>query len=165
MERRLHLNSNPHSFVGRVLSISIAEFTRILKQFTVAVETGNGAALASLFSEEGRYEDCFYGMFTGRSMIKLMLEEYFWRHAHHFEWSMIDPVVANSVGYSSYRFSYRSRLPGAEEKFVQFDGMAKFEFDGKYISRYSEIFNTGMALVQLGFNANRIHRHLKKKVG
>ena len=146
------------------MTISIDQFQNVLEEFTTAVETGNGDALARLFCESGSYEDGFYGSFSGRSEIKRMLEEHFWSDAHKFKWLMSDPVIYDQIGYASYRFSYTSKLPEAAGKVVEFQGIAKFEFEGVEIQRYSEIFNTGVALVQLGFEPGRIRRHLEKKV-
>ena len=90
-----------------------------------------------------------------------MLEEHFWSHAHKFRWLMSDPVISDQIAYTSYRFSYTSKLPEAVGKVVEFRGIAKFEFQGSEIQRYSEVFNTGVALVQLGFEPARISRHLE----
>ena len=140
------------------------DFNGILNQFTQAVEEGDGAALGSLFTPDGVYEDCFYGTFTGRSEIQTMLEDHFWKHATEFRWRMFEPVVANGIGYARYRFSYVSKIAGAEGRSVLFEGMSQFSFEGSLIARYREVFNTGMALSQLGFSASRIHRHLEKQV-
>ena len=146
------------------MSVSQSEFQYILNSFTQAVEQGDGTSLAKLFAVEGSYEDGFYGIFEGREAIKQMLEEHFWGHAEGFEWKMIDPVITNDIGYVSYLFSYLSKLPGVEGNRVIFEGMAKFEFTESKIQRYSEIFNTGTALIQLEFAPGRICRHLEKKV-
>ena len=128
------------------------------------MEEGDGSALGSLFTPDGIYEDCFYGTFTGRSEIRSMLEDHFWKHASNFRWQMFDPVMANGIGYARYRFSYVSKLDGVEGRSVLFEGMSQFSFEGSLIARYREVFNTGMALIQLGFPASRIHRHLEKQV-
>ena len=143
---------------------NLEQFKAILTRFTGAVEDGDGAALASRFTEDGIYEDGFYGEFVGPDAIRLMLDEHFWRHAYGFKWQMIDPVYLDRYGYAKYRFHYRSKLPGAEDKPVVFEGMSQFVFVGSHISSYREVFNTGIALCQLGFSSGRIHRHLEKKV-
>ena len=167
----LSLLCKMHSFYACVatnsipnMTISIDQFQNVLEEFTTAVETGNGDALARLFCDSGSYEDGFYGSFSGRAEIKRMLEEHFWSDAHKFKWLMSDPVICDQIGYASYRFSYTSRLPSATGKIVEFHGIAKFEFQGSEIQCYSEVFNTGVALVQLGFEPGRICRHLEKKV-
>ena len=139
-------------------------FNSTLSRFTNSVESGDGTALANLFTESGTYEYGFYGMFTGRDGIRLMLEDHFWKHAYDFEWRMFDPVIADGVGYSSYRFSYRSKLPEARDNRVVFEGISQFVFNGPLIASYREVFNTGIALCQLGFHESRIQRHLEKLV-
>jgi hypothetical protein len=45
---------------------------------------------------------------------------------------------------------------------VLFEGISCFQFQAELISRYSEVFDTGVALVQLSFPAERIRRILEK---
>ena len=80
------------------------DFAKVLNAFTAAVETGDGAALAALFTEEGVYHDGFYGAFRGRAAIAEMLEEHFWGAAKDFKWDMLDPAMAGQVGYARYLF-------------------------------------------------------------
>ena len=146
------------------MPIDYQSFDRLLKEFTHAVESGDGTALADLFCADGIYNDGFYGSFRGHAAIKAMLEDHFWGHARDFRWQMKDPVCNSSLGYAHYEFSYRSSLPEALNRRVTFVGMAKFVFKGEKIREYSEVFNTGLALVQLGFEPARVHRHLEKKI-
>lgn len=139
------------------------DFIALLDRFTAAVEAGDGKALASLFTEDGVYHDGFYGAHSGRDGIALMLEEKFWGHAQGFRWQMLDPLADGSMGYARYRFSYYSKLPQAAGKRVVFEGFSQFTFDGDFIRIYREEFNTGVALAQLGFDAERIRKGLLKK--
>jgi len=139
------------------------DFEGVLAGFTDAVESGDGRALAALFTEDGVYDDGFYGVSRGRDAIARMLEEKFWGDAEDFSWRMLDPVCDGRTGYARYLFSYRSRLPGVEGRTVVFDGMSQFTFDGDLIASYREQFNTGMAMAQLGFDPGRIARHLEKR--
>jgi len=43
-----------------------------------------------------------------------------------------------------------------------FDGISQFRFTGPLIAHYREAFDRGVALVQLGFPAERIRRILEK---
>ena len=61
-------------------------FTQLLKDFAAAVEVGDGSALAALFTEDGVYDDIFYGEFHGRDAIRGMVENIFWRDARDFLW-------------------------------------------------------------------------------
>ena len=139
------------------------DFEALLENFTNAIESGDGSALAALFTEDGVYHDGFYGANRGRDAIARMLEDEFWRDAEGFRWRMYDPVCDGRVGYARYLFSYRSKLPGVEGRPVLFDGMSQFTFDGKLIACYREQFNTGMAMAQLDFAPERIARNLARR--
>ncbi len=138
------------------------DFPDVLSRFTRAVESNDGEGLAALFLPDGTYVDGFYGDFVGRPAIANMLDAHFWGHAKDFRWDMLDPVHANSVGYARYVFSYTYVLPEAAGRRVVFEGMSRFEFEGTLIRRYSEIFDRGLALVQLGFAPERIARVVHK---
>ena len=138
-------------------------FDRILRRFTSAVESGDGQKLAELFTEGGVYNDCFYGAFHGRDAIARMLEMHFWGHAEEFRWQMFEPIANSGMGYARYRFSYVSKLEGAEGERVVFEGMSQFTLDAGLIRVYREEFNTGIAISQLNFPAERIARHLARK--
>ena len=138
-------------------------FTALLGRFTAAVEAGDGKALASLFTEDGVYEDGFYGASAGREAIKAMLETKFWGHAEGFRWRMLEPVCDGRHGYARYIFSYRSKLPGVEGETVVFEGMSQFTLEGDLIRRYREVFETGVAMAQLGFPSERIGKSLARR--
>ncbi|MYE25011.1 MAG: nuclear transport factor 2 family protein [Gammaproteobacteria bacterium] len=138
-------------------------FARVLNRFTAAVEAGDGAALASLFTEDGVYEDGFYGASSGRTEIASMLETKFWGHAEGFRWRMLEPVCDGRHGYARYVFSYRSKLPGVVGESVVFEGMSQFTFEGDQIRRYREVFETGVAMAQLRFPAERIAKSLERR--
>lgn len=139
-------------------------FQDLLHDFTAAVEAGDGSALARLFTEDGVYDDTFYGEFEGRPAIQDMLENHFWRDAKAFRWDMREPVAAGAIGYANWSFSYESRLPGAEGKRIVFEGMSRYRLteDGGLIRRYDEIFDMGVALSQTAFSADRIHKIVDK---
>lgn len=137
-------------------------FTDILRQFTAAVEAGDGAALGRLFTEDGIYDDTFYGAFEGPDGIADMLDNHFWRDAKAFRWDMREPLEGNGIAYTNWSFSYESRLPGAEGKRVLFEGMSRFRLrDGK-ITRYDEVFDMGIALSQTAFAPDRIAKIVGK---
>lgn len=139
------------------------DFTALLGRFTAAVEAGDGTALANLFTEDGVYEDGFYGASAGREAIKAMLETKFWGHAEGFRWRMLEPVCDGNLGYARYVFSYRSKLPDAAGETVVFEGMSQFSLEGDMIRRYREVFETGVAMSQLRFPAERIGKSLGRR--
>ena len=51
-------------------------FRDLLTAFAAAVEANDGEGLASLFTEDGTYEDGFFGAHTGRQAIAVMLQRF-----------------------------------------------------------------------------------------
>jgi ketosteroid isomerase-like protein len=139
-----------------------SEFDRLLGRFTAAVEAGDGAALAGLFTPDGVYHDTFYGAFEGRAAIREMLEDRFWRDGEGFLWEMTDAVRDGPVGYARWLFSYTARVPESAGRRVVFDGISRFALDGGLIRRYEEAFNAGVAFVQLGMPAERTAKILTR---
>ena len=86
----------------------------LLAEFTKAVTSGDGTALAALFTEDGVYVDNFYGPFEGRAAIKDMLETHFHGAARDLRWDMRDPVSDGKRLYAHYVFSYVSKMKGSE---------------------------------------------------
>ena len=137
-------------------------FTALLTTFADAVQTNHGQRLAMLFTEDGVYEDGFFGPHTGRAAIAAMLQR-FHDTGSSYLWEFVDPVSNGAVGYARFRFSYASRLPESMGRAVLFEGISCFRFRGELIARYSEAFDRGVALVQLAFPAERIRRILEKE--
>jgi ketosteroid isomerase-like protein len=138
------------------------DFQALLAEFTAAVEAGDGARLAALFCADGVYNDVFYGAFRGRDAIAEMIDKHFWGHARDFVWEMKAPVCDGQTGYAHYVFSYTSTLDEAAGRRVVFEGYARFDLADDGIKEYSEVFDAGLALAQLGFPPPRLARHLDK---
>ncbi len=138
------------------------DFEDLLDRFTAAVEAGNGTALGAAFTVDGTYVDTFYGPFTGRTAIRDMLENHFWRDAEAFFWDMRDALCDGRQGYARWRFGYTSRLPESAGRKVAFDGMSRFEIEDGLIRRYDEVFDSGIAFVQLGMPGERIAKILAR---
>ena len=142
-------------------------FADLLAAFTQAVVANDGAGLGALFTEDGVYQDEFFGAHRGRVAIAAMLTR-FHDTGSDYRWDFFDPVSARSsdggaIGYARFRFSYRSRLPESAGRPVMFEGISQFLLaeDG-LIARYGEAFDRGVALVQLGFPAEHIKRIVEK---
>lgn len=137
-------------------------FPAILKEFTAAVEAGDGKRLGALFTADGTYHDTFYGLFTGPAAIADMLEKFFWKDANAFRWTMRTPVCDGKIGYAAWTFSYSSTMPDSQGARVVAEGMSRFTLEGGKIKAYDEIFDGALALSQLGFPPERIGKLLKK---
>ena len=132
-------------------------FQRLLDRFAAAAASGDGDALADLFTPQGTYDDYFFGPNTGREAIKTMLA-HFADGGRDFCWEFFDPVAGDTLGYASYRFSFSSKRPEAKGARVAFDGIARFDLEGGRIRRYSEVFDRGMALAQQEFEPERLRK-------
>jgi SnoaL-like protein len=135
-------------------------FNTLLNAFTAAVEENDGRRLAMLFTEDGTYEDGFFGAHTGREAIAAMLQR-FHDTGRDYLWEFIDPVSDGATGYARFRFSYASLLPESAGRPVLFEGMSCFHLRDGLIAHYREAFDRGVALVQLDFPAERIRRILQ----
>lgn len=128
----------------------------LLSTFTSAVERRDGAALASLFTEDGVYHDVFYGAFRGRAKIAELIDDWFYRTAEAFRWVMHDPVSNGRMLYARYVFSYTSLLPEAQGQRILFEGVSIMRLRDHRIAEYHEVANIGPALVELGFAPPRV---------
>jgi len=131
-------------------------FPELTKNFTDAVESGDGQALAALFTEGGTYHDYIYGPFTGRPAIAEMLEGHFHGDARDFKWDMLEPVFDGRIGYARYLFSFTSTISGSEGRRVAIPGMAQFVVADGLIENCSESVNGGLAMAQLGHEPARM---------
>jgi hypothetical protein len=136
-------------------------FAELLTSFGDAVQANDGQRLAALFTEDGVYEDGFFGAHAGRAAIAAMLQR-FHDTGSNYLWGFVDPVSDGAIGYAGFRFSYASRLPESMGRPVLFEGISCFRFRGTLIARYSEAFDRSVALAQLDFPAERIKRILQK---
>lgn len=139
----------------------MVDFRDLLKQFADAVVRNDGAGLAALFTPDGVYEDGFFGAHEGADDIARMLAR-FHETGGEYRWDFFDPLSDGRIGYARWRFSYTSKMPGAEGQPVLFEGISCFELRGDRIARYSEVFDRGVALVQQDFAAERLKRTLAK---
>ncbi len=137
------------------------DFAELVQRFGAAAASGDGDALADLFTADGTYDDYFFGPHAGRDAIKRMLA-HFAEGGSNFRWDFFDPVRSGNLGYASYRFSYDSTHADAIGTRVLFDGIGRFELEGDRIRRYSEVFDRGMALAQQAYAPERLSKLLLK---
>ena len=142
-------------------STTSRKFTELLAAFAAAVAANDGSRLAMLFTPNGIYADEFFGAHQGRAAIARMLQR-FHDTGRDYRWDFIDPACDGMIGYARFRVSYASKLAECNGRPVVFEGMSQFRFAGDLIAHYREAFDRGVALVQLGFPAERIARILEK---
>lgn len=137
------------------------EYRELFDRLAAAAVAGDGDALADCFTDDGVYEDYFFGPLTGRQGMRDMLG-HFHATADNFRWEFFDAVGDGQRAYARYRFSYDSKAPEAMGVRVAFDGMSCIELKDGRIARYREVFDRGMALVQQNFAPERIAKVLRK---
>ena len=137
-------------------------FRDVLDAFAGAVEAGDGAALAALFTEDGVYDDVFYGVFEGREAIAGMIEDLFHRDGRDFRWAFGDPVDDGRRGYADWMFSYTAATEHAEGTRVVFDGVGIFDLRDGSIARYRDICNGAVPLRQMGAPPEVVFRMVGK---
>jgi len=137
-------------------------FATLLEEFAAAGVANDSARFTALFTETGTYTDDFFGLYRGRAEIAAMLQR-FHDTGEDYCWEFHDPIHDGALGYAWFRFSFRSKMPGYEGKPVLITGISCFRFEGELIAEYREVFDTGIALAQLGFPADRIKRVLDKE--
>lgn len=125
------------------------DFAATLKTFADAVAAGDGQQFASVFTEDGVYDDVFYGEFKGRAEIARMLEEYFHRDGENFLWKMYEPVSDGTTGYARWLFSYDCKLPHIAGKRIFMDGVGLFRLKDGLIERYEDLARTAELLKQM----------------
>jgi hypothetical protein len=138
-----------------------AAFAALLTRFTAAGVANDGARFAALFTEDGVYDDLFFGLHRGRAAIAAMLQR-FHDTGRDYRWEFVEPLCDGETGYARFRFSYASQLSGHEGNPVYFEGISRFRLAGGLIADYREAWDRGVALVQLGFSAERLHRIAEK---
>jgi steroid delta-isomerase-like uncharacterized protein len=124
----------------------------IVHDFAAAFNRGDVDAVLSCFTAEATYVDRFYGPYRGRAELRRMFERMF-HEGRDYRWTM-DVVVADGRrAAAEWTFGYvvGEAVPRSAGRPVRFRGMSVFELaDGK-IAGYREYFDTGVALLQLGF--------------
>src|SRR5258708_35558067 len=138
------------------------DFAALLNDFAAAGVANDGARFAALFTEAATYDDNFFGLHRGRAEIAAMLQR-FHDTGENYRWEFQEPVTDGTLGYAWFRFSFASKMPGCEGKPVLIRGISCFRVENGLIAEYREIFDTGIALAQLGFPGERIKRVLHKE--
>ncbi|MBL8383439.1 MAG: nuclear transport factor 2 family protein [Burkholderiales bacterium] len=136
-------------------------FTDLLDAFVAHAQANDGARFAALFTPDGVYDDYFFGAHTGRNAIAAMLAR-FHEGGEDYRWEFHEPLSDGRVGYARYRFSYRSRVPESAGAPIAFEGMCRMRLEDGLIADYAEVFDRGVAFVQLRFPAGKVARLLEK---
>jgi steroid delta-isomerase-like uncharacterized protein len=138
----------------------------VVHDFAKAFNGQDVDALVTCFTEQATYHDTFYGQHAGHPALRAMFERMF-REGRDYVWTMDSVVEAPGRAAAEWTFAYTvtEAIPRSAGRKVNFRGMSLFELDGSRIGGYREYFDTGWALLQLGFAPEAIAKVLRGKYG
>ncbi|HXJ84015.1 MAG TPA: nuclear transport factor 2 family protein [Candidatus Methylomirabilis sp.] len=137
----------------------------IVRAFEQAFNRRDVSALLACFTEDASYHDNFFGPHAGRARLTAMFERMF-HEGRDYVWRMDSVVESPAVAAAEWTFSYvvAEVIPRSAGRKIRFRGMSLFELrDGK-IQAYREYFDTGVALLQLGFKPESLAKVLARRL-
>ena len=138
----------------------------IVHDFEAAFNRRDVGALVACFTPTGSYADTFFGSHEGHEELRAMFDRMF-HEGKDYCWTMESVVETPARAAAEWRFSYvvSDAIPRSAGRAVSFKGMSLFELSGGKIAAYREHFDTGAALLQLGFKPDSIAKVLARKHG
>lgn len=138
----------------------------IVDDFGAAFNRQDVDALVACFTPDGSYVDTFFGPHAGQAELRAMFQRMF-REGKNYRWTMDVVVEAPERAAAEWSFSYvvTDAIPRSAGRAVTFKGMSLFELTGGKIAVYREHFDTGAALLQLGFTPDSLAKVLARKHG
>ena len=137
----------------------------IVRDFERAFNRQDVKALLDLFTEDASYHDNFFGPRAGRAALGAMFERMF-REGRNYAWTMDSVVESPALAAAEWTFGYvvTDAIPRSAGRKIRFRGMSLYELrDGK-IRAYREYFDTGAALLQLGFAPESLAKVLARRL-
>jgi steroid delta-isomerase-like uncharacterized protein len=121
--------------------------------------------LLACFTERASYTDNFYGEHVGPQSLRAMFERMF-HEGRDYAWRMDTVVETPATAAAEWTFSYvvTDAVPRSAGRKIGFRGMSVFELEGGRIARYREYFDTGVALLQLGFVPEALAKVLGRRL-
>jgi steroid delta-isomerase-like uncharacterized protein len=137
----------------------------VVRGFETAFNRQDVDALVACFTERASYRDNFYGEHAGKDSLRSMFQRMF-REGHEYLWSMDVVVESPAAATAEWTFSYvvSEAVPRSAGRKIRFNGMSVFELEAGRIARYREYFDTGVALLQLGFTAASMAKVLQRRM-
>jgi limonene-1,2-epoxide hydrolase len=136
----------------------------IVNDFADAFKRQGVDALVGCFTPSATYVDNFFGPHAGHAELRAMFARMF-REGTGYRWAMDLVVETPPRAAAEWTFSYvvTDAIPRSAGRAVRFQGMSVFELEGGKIAAYREYFDTGAALLQLGFKPDSIAKVLGRK--
>ena len=137
----------------------------IVREFERAFNRQDVDALVACFTPTGTYRDNFFGDHAGSTGLREMFARMF-REGRDYVWHMDAVVETPERAAAEWTFSYvvTEAVPRSAGRKVRFRGMSLFELEGGRVARYREYFDTGAALLQLGFAPESLAEVLAKRI-
>jgi len=137
----------------------------IIDRFAAAFNRQDVDALVDCFTENGSYDDIFFGPHAGRAKLREMFERMF-HEGKGYRWEFSNVVEDARRAAGEWRFSYTvsDAIPRSAGKPVRFKGMSVFDLAGGKIAAYREYADTGVALVQLGLAPEALAKVFRRRV-
>jgi len=136
-----------------------------VKDFATAFNRQDVDGLLACFTEAATYADTFYGEHRGRAGLRALFERMF-REGKDYGWAMDVIVESADRAAAEWTFSYvvSDAVARSAGRRVRFRGMSLFELTGGKISAYREYFDSGVALLQLGFSPESLGKVLRRRL-
>jgi steroid delta-isomerase-like uncharacterized protein len=137
----------------------------IVHDFERAFNDQNVDGLLACFTPRGSYRDTFFGEHSGTAALRAMFERMF-REGRDYTWMMDAVVESPQRAAAEWTFSYvvTEAVPRSAGRKIRFRGMSVFELEGGRIAAYREYFDTGAALLQLGFRPESLAKVLARRI-
>ena len=137
----------------------------VVKDFAAAFNQRDVDRLVACFTAEATYVDNFYGAHTGAAALRAMFERMF-REWRDYVWTMERVIETDEAAAAEWSFTYvaTDAVPRSAGRRVRLHGMSFFELRGRRIVAYCEAFDTGLALLQLGFTPEAIAKVLRRRL-
>ena len=137
----------------------------IVHEFERAFNRQDVSALLDCFTEDASYHDNFFGPHAGRARLRAMFERMF-REGRDYAWTMDSVVDAPTRAAAEWSFRYvvTDAIPQSAGRTIRFRGMSLFELRNGKIQAYREYWDTGVALLQLGFMPDSMAKVLARRL-
>ena len=137
----------------------------IVQDFARAFNRQDVGALVACFTDTATYHDNFYGEHAGHPKLRAMFERMF-REGRDYSWAMDLVIDSPARAAAEWTFGYvvTDAVPRSTGRKIRFRGMSIFELENGRIALYREYFDTGQALLQLGFAPEGLAKVLRRKL-
>ncbi|MCI0548752.1 MAG: nuclear transport factor 2 family protein [Candidatus Rokubacteria bacterium] len=135
----------------------------VVRAFEAAFNRRDVPGLVACFTPDASYTDRFFGPHVGAAALTAMFERMF-REGTDYRWHMDAVVETPARAAAEWTFGYvvTGAVPRSAGRRIRFRGMSIFELDTGLIAAYREYFDTGAALLQLGFAPESMAKVLRR---